>query len=429
MLGVREFRALWLAELISVCGDQLARVALSVLVYQRTTSVALTAVTYALTFLPALVGGAALAGLADRYPRRTVLIVTDVSRAVLAGLLALPGLPLPALWVFVFGLATAGAPFKAAQLALLPDVLDGERYPIGLSLRTVSNQLAQLAGFAAGGAILLVISPQMALGLNAATFVLSAVVVSLRVRPRPAARAAVTRRSPSAIGLICRNRSVLAVVGFVALAGVTVAPEGVAAPYAAGLDGSAVAVGVLMAADPLGSAVGAWVHGHWRAVARNSAVMPLAILSGLALLPCVLRPGLVISAVLWAVSGAVTTMMLIQTQTMLTSWVPDSRRAGVVGLASAGLQATQGLAVLGAGLLGGQLGVYRAVGLVGAFTAIAAVMFGVLLRRARPPVRDGPWNEHDAGHGGSDAKVTGHGFAFRGTSSSRSGHVERGEMQ
>jgi MFS family permease len=429
VLGVREFRALWLAEFISVCGDQLARVALSVLVYQRTTSVALTAATYALTFLPALVGGALLAGLADRYPRRTVLIITDVGRAVLAGLMALPGLPIPVLWVFVFGLAFAGAPFKAAQLALLPDVLEGERYPIGLSLRTVSNQLAQLAGFAGGGAVLLVISPQAALGLNAGTFLFSAVVVWRVVRRRPAARGAVSQRSTSAVGLIRRDRNVFALVGLIALAGVTVAPEGVAAPYASGLGGSAVAVGVLMAADPLGSAVGAWLNSHWRSAARNSAVVPLAILSGVALMPCVLRPGLAVSALLWAVSGALTTMMLIQTQTILTSSVPDDRRAAVIGLASGGLQASQGLAVLGAGLLGGSVGVFRAVGLVGALTAVVAALLGALMRRARPQGRNGSRDEHGAGHGMSDARVTGHGYASRGTSSSRSSHAERGEMQ
>lgn len=93
VLKVREFRALWLAELISVCGDQLARVALAVLVYQRTSSATLTALTYALTFAPALLGGALLAGLADRFPRRAVLIAADLARAALAGVLALPGMP------------------------------------------------------------------------------------------------------------------------------------------------------------------------------------------------------------------------------------------------------------------------------------------------------------------------------------------------
>lgn len=74
VLAVREFRALWAAELLSITGDQLARVGLAVLVFARTSSASLTALTYALTFLPALLGGVLLGGLADRFPRRGVMI-------------------------------------------------------------------------------------------------------------------------------------------------------------------------------------------------------------------------------------------------------------------------------------------------------------------------------------------------------------------
>lgn len=83
--AVREFRPLWTAYALSVCGDQLAAVALSVLVYNRTGSPALAALTYALTFLPDLLGGPLLAGLADLFPRKVVMITADVSRAILVG--------------------------------------------------------------------------------------------------------------------------------------------------------------------------------------------------------------------------------------------------------------------------------------------------------------------------------------------------------
>jgi len=87
----REFRWLWTAGVQSLLGDQLARVALSVLVFERTNSTLLTAAVYALTFLPAFFGGLLLGGLADRYPRRRVLIGCDVVRAVLLAAMALPG--------------------------------------------------------------------------------------------------------------------------------------------------------------------------------------------------------------------------------------------------------------------------------------------------------------------------------------------------
>lgn len=389
VLKVREFRALWLAELISVCGDQLARVALAVLVYQRTSSATLTALTYALTFAPALLGGAFLAGLADRFPRRAVLIVTDLARAALAGVLALPGVPLAVVWVAVFALALAGAPFKAAQLALLPAVLDGERYPVGLALRTASTQVVQLASFAVGGAVLLLVSPQLMLGVNAATFVVSAVIIRAGVHIRPSTWKPKERdphqRSGSAIGLLVQDRQLLALVSLIALAGLTVAPEGVAAPYAAELGSSAIAVGLLMAADPLGSALGAWLISRWRSPdARTNAIVPLAILAGITLVPCYFRTNLAFSLILWGLSGAFTTMFLIQTQAVLTRAIPDERRAAVIGLASAALQTTQGLVILAAGTMGDRIGVYRAVGIVGLVTAALAVGCGAMWRSARP---------------------------------------------
>ena len=71
---------MWLAQFLSVIGDQLARVALAVLVYDRTHSALLAAVTFVVSIVPAFIGGVTLAWLADRYPRRAVMIACDVIR-------------------------------------------------------------------------------------------------------------------------------------------------------------------------------------------------------------------------------------------------------------------------------------------------------------------------------------------------------------
>ncbi len=126
-----EFRTLIITQFFSLAGDQLARVALSVLVFNRTDSALQAAIAYALTFVPAAIGGPLLSGLADRRPRRSVMIASDLVRAPLIGLIAIPSIPLP----LALGLlALAGlfeAPFEAARGALLPDVLSAERYPTG----------------------------------------------------------------------------------------------------------------------------------------------------------------------------------------------------------------------------------------------------------------------------------------------------------
>ncbi|HYQ62368.1 MFS transporter, partial [Actinophytocola sp.] len=165
---------MWAAEGLSQAGDQLARVALAVLVYHRTSSAALAGLTYALTLAPSFLGGVFLSGLADRFPRRTVMVVADLVRAALIALVALPGMPFWVLCVLVGLVSFAQAPFKAAQLALLPDVLEGDKYVVGMGIRTITMQTAQMLGFAGGGALLGWLSPSTALVLDAATFVASA---------------------------------------------------------------------------------------------------------------------------------------------------------------------------------------------------------------------------------------------------------------
>src|SRR6266496_1976599 len=103
VFAVGEFRALWLAQVLSVAGDQLARVALTLLVFDRTGSPLLAAVTFAASVVPTFVGGITLSGLADRWPRRRVMIACDLSRALLVATMALPGMPVGGVMVGFFG--------------------------------------------------------------------------------------------------------------------------------------------------------------------------------------------------------------------------------------------------------------------------------------------------------------------------------------
>src|SRR2546423_12738104 len=77
VFSIGEFRALWLAQVLSVAGDQLARVALTLLVYDRTHSALLAAVTFAASVVPAFVGGVTLSGIAHRLARRPGMVACD----------------------------------------------------------------------------------------------------------------------------------------------------------------------------------------------------------------------------------------------------------------------------------------------------------------------------------------------------------------
>ena len=181
-----EFRAIWLAEFASIAGDQFARVALTVIVYQRTGSPLLTALTYAMTYLPWLVGGLFLSDLADRFPRRDVMITADLTRLVLVGVMAVPGMPLWGLVVLLFAVATLNAPFQGARSALRATIMPDDRYTLGLAVSQVTREVGVVGGFVAGGVIVSVLHTRTALLIDAGTFAVSALLLSVAVRSRPA---------------------------------------------------------------------------------------------------------------------------------------------------------------------------------------------------------------------------------------------------
>ena len=98
--------------MLSFAGDQFAQVAIAILVYRRTHSALLTALAYALTYLPPIAGGPLLSGLADLFPRRRVMIACDVLRIGTVGLMAIPGMPFAALCALLFCTVLASAPLR-----------------------------------------------------------------------------------------------------------------------------------------------------------------------------------------------------------------------------------------------------------------------------------------------------------------------------
>ena len=401
VLAVADFRWLWAGEALSQAGDQLARVALAVLVYQRTSSPALTALSYALTFVPTLVGGALLGWVADRVARRSVMVVCDLSRALLVGVMAIPAMPLAVLYVLLVGVTLLGGPFRAAQQALLPDVLAGELYVSGLALRGMTIQAAQLAGFACGGVLVAALTPYWALFVDAATFVASALLVRFGVRhpaavSPPTPRASMTGRRLSAGGSVVAGLRVvlgdpavraLAVLSW--LAGFYVVPEGLAAPYAAAIGTGTVGVGLLMAADPAGSVVGAFVLARWIPERLRARLLGLlAVLAGLPLLVCAVQPGLLVSLAALAISGALAQAYQTQDTASLARAVPSAGRAQVMGIVVSGLVTVQGVGVLVAGVLADLIGTPLTIGLAGiggiAVAVPAALAWHRALRRSAP---------------------------------------------
>jgi hypothetical protein len=387
VLGVREFRALWLAQAQSLAGDQLARVALSVLVFDRTNSAALTALVYALTFVPAILGGVLFSGLADRFPRRTVMVVCDVASAVGVLVMAIPSMPLAATCGVLVVVVLIGQPLAAAQAALLPEVLGGERYVLGTGLRMLTGQSAQLVGFAVGGVAVAAIGAHGALALDALTFALSAAIVRgfVRQRGRPPTAAPARRWNPGAARATARfvwsDARLRALVGLGWLAALHVVPEALAAPYAAELGGGARAIGLLLAAPPAGTATGVLVLLRVTPQRRSRLLGPLAVASGVPMIACATRPGLAVSVVLLALVGAFAAYQ-VQAAAAFVQLVPDERRGRVLGLVGSGMTAVQGLGVLGFGVLGQHDGAAQAISIAGAAAVVLGAGLALAIRRA-----------------------------------------------
>src|SRR6266516_4361214 len=83
VLAIPEFRALFGASLLSQLGDQLARVAVAVLVFTQTRSTLLAATTFGLSYGTWVLCGPVLSVVPDRFPRRAVMIGLLVVAALL----------------------------------------------------------------------------------------------------------------------------------------------------------------------------------------------------------------------------------------------------------------------------------------------------------------------------------------------------------
>ena len=382
-LAVAEYRAVWGAGALSMVGDQLARVALMVLVYDRTSSAALTGLAFGLTLLPSFVGGIALSGLADRLPRRTVMITADLARALLIAPVAIPATPFPLVCVLVAVVSLLTAPFRAAEQSLYADVLPQKDFLSGMAIRNITNQSAQVLGFAGGGLLLAVIGPYTAIAVDAASFLVSALLLVIGVRRRPAAASRTARRVPGGFSLLRRDPGLRAVVLIGWLTGVFVVYEGLAAPYTAELGGGTAALGLVLAADPVGSVVGAFVFGRYVPARWQTRLLALiCICAGLPLLVCFLHPGLVVSIAAFVVAGAFGTATYMQSTATVVRGVPDSRRAQLLGLMYAGMMAAQGLSPFVGGVVADRVGAAAAVGWFGVIGLAMAVPVALAWRRA-----------------------------------------------
>ncbi|MBD0710706.1 MFS transporter [Streptomyces sp. CBMA291] len=350
---VREFRFVFVAHLCSLLGVVVSELALTVLVYDLTRSPLLSSLTFALGFLPYLVGGTLLAGLTDRLPPRRILVVCDLVCAGCVAVMTVPATPVAVLLALRCAIALVSPVFNGTRMATLADILgEGDLFVLGRSLLRIVSQSALLTGFAAGGVLLTVVPPRGALVVTAATFLLSALLLRLGTARRPA-RAA----GKPALGGLAGTRAVLGdrrtralMLMFWVPPLFAVVPEALAAPYADEIGVSTAALGLLMCALPVGTIAGELFAGSFlSAAARSRVVLPLAVVGVLPYLLYAVRPGVALAALALFLAGA-TGAYTLGLDAWFVAAVPEEWRGRAMTLMTAGMMTVQGLGMAGAGL-------------------------------------------------------------------------------
>jgi len=389
VFGVGEFRALWAAQILTELGDRLALVALTFLVYDRTGSALLAAVAYAAGYVPWVVGGLVFSGLGDRLPRRRVMVCCDLIRAVLVGAMLVPQVPVAGLVAILYATTMAQAPFEAARSAILPDVLQGERYALAVAVMQTSFRVAMVAGAAAGGLVVAFAGARPALGVDAATFAASAALVRFGTRARPAAAGqsvGAVRQLGEGARLLLRDKSIRTLMMIGWLFALYSIPEGIAAPYAARLSGGPMAAGLIIASSQAGAVLAAPVFTkRIGPLTRLRWMGPMAVAACAVLMLTIVRPGLAWSMAIFALSGTFA-IYQITANTAFVQWVPSSRRAQAFGLASIGTVASQGAALLAAAAMSEVIPPSTVVAAGGGLGALLACVLALRWRHIAPHV-------------------------------------------
>jgi MFS family permease len=387
----REFRALWFAEILSVTGDRLALVALTLLVYDQTKSSILAALTYAAGYLPWVIGGLFLADVADRRPRRSVMVTCDAVRMVLVGAMAVPGVPLGVLVVLLFATTMFAPPFESARAAITPDILQGEKYVLGSAVIQTTFLAGQVAGAAGGGLAVAFIGVRPSLIVDAATFAISGLLIGLGTRARPAAaKPEADPLSPVAriVGgfrLVFGDQSLRTLLLFGWLVVFYTVPEGIAAPYASKLGGGPIATGVVLASTCLSTTIVTPLFTRFvRARQRLNMMGPLAFLTCATLVLTALRPGLAVSLVIFSLSAAFG-IYQIAANTAFVVRVPNERRAQAFGIANMGVVVGQGATFVAAGAAAEVISPAAVIAIAGGIGAVVAFVLTLRWRHVSPP--------------------------------------------
>jgi predicted MFS family arabinose efflux permease len=377
VLAEPVFRTLFLTRSLAISADTLRMFALSVLVFDRTGSPLLTAITFGIGFVPQVVGGTLFGALADRLTPRPLIVSGYLLEAVVAGALALLLLPIGVSLAMVAVIATLMPVFGGASNRLIAEALTGDAYVLGRSLSSVASGGAQLVGLAVGGAAVGALGPQRALLVTAGCHLVAATWVRLRLPafPRPAAVAgSAVRQSWRVTGTLLGDRDVraLLLVQWLPPMFITGA-EALVVPYMAERGFRPSLTGLVLACAPIGMVLGSVVMGRLvRPSIRERSVAVVIVACGLPLAALAVPLPLPVICLVLLLAGAGFCYSLGIQRAFLVA-VPADLRGQGFALVSTGLMTLQGVGPV----LTGGVAQFFSIGSAMAFAGAGAVAVGL----------------------------------------------------
>lgn len=396
----RDFRLLWIGQSVSAVGDQLNVVAIAIFALERGFGASglgllLAARTIALLAMLPVAGT-----IADRVPRRLVMLAADVMRggAVLALALTATFAPLGLAIGLCLVIGAGEALFRPAHLAVLPSLVSTADLPSANSLTSIATQSSAIVGPALAGGLIALGGVREAFTVDAATFAVSAATLLGVAEPPRAARAAqsVVREVAEGFRAVLDRPWIAAIILMATVHLLFVlAPWQVLLPVVARDQlGGTGAFALLMTVFAAGALLGAVIAGRLRT--RRPGVVCLWALMPWALLPLTLvgPAPLWMVAVVMAATGAGEGLFGVIWITALQRDVPDRLLARVFSLDYLGSFAflPVGLALAGpAAHAFGADAVLIVAALVAAVTTLPLLAFESVRRMATLPASgDGP---------------------------------------
>ena len=393
LLRDRSFAAMWVGQVVSQSGDAVFDVALLWLVLVTTGSTTLVGLTQAAVLLPSVIVGPFAGVYADRFNRRTIMILSNISQGVVTAAISFlyltSRLSFPLL-IFLVLLLFAGAQFlRAALTAIIPRMVSKENLGVANSLFTLSTSANQLVGYAAGGIILVVLGEVVSITYDSLTFFFAAAMMTLVLKSfgRPRQDDPVNGSNPKrgfwkdfreGLAYVKQNRFFLELIVFGLLVNFFGAGVGtVIAPYVRfRLHGDGLAYGFMLAAVALGTIVGSLAIGkvNFRTYVGKLilvGVIGSGFLVALGGLVTTLPEGFILFFGIGVLSGIINTpiMVLVQTQ------VPGELLGRAVTVLSSLLGASQPVAAIIFGWLAG----YSSVGVLFEIAGLVLVVITLSL--------------------------------------------------